>query len=45
MRLTKSRLKQIIKEELQSLYTETLTDEDKTKKKELEKELEDLEHK
>ncbi len=45
MKLTKSKLKELIKEELQSIYTEELTDEDKKRKKELEGELKDLEHK
>lgn len=45
MKITKSKLKRIIKEELQSLYTETLTDEEETKKNKLEKELETLKHK
>ena len=45
MKLTKSKLKQIIKEDLQSLYSEELTDKEKKKKDELEDELKDLEHK
>jgi hypothetical protein len=45
MKISKTKLKQIIKEELQSIYTEKLTDKEEKRKEELEDELEDLEHK
>ena len=45
MKITTHELKQIIKEELQAVYSEELTDKDKEKKQRLEKDLEDLEHK
>ena len=45
MKLTKSKLKQIIKEEIEAIYSEELTTKDKKKKKKLESELDDLKHK
>jgi hypothetical protein len=45
MKLTKSKLKQIIKEELQSLYSEELTADEEGEKKELEQKLDKLQHK
>tara|TARA_R110002020_G_scaffold55299_1_gene153492 strand:+ start:461 stop:595 length:135 start_codon:yes stop_codon:yes gene_type:complete len=44
MKITKSQLKQIIKEELASI-SEELTDDEKDEKKELEKKLDKLQHK
>jgi hypothetical protein len=44
MKLTKSKLKQIIKEELASI-SEELTPDEKDEKKELEKKLDKLQHK
>jgi len=45
MKLSQSALKKIIKEELDVFLSEKLTDKDKKKKKELEDELEKIEHK
>jgi len=45
VKLSKLTLKNLIKEELESFLSEELTDEDKKKKKELEDELEKIEHK
>ena len=45
MKLSQSALKKIIKEELDVFLSEKLTDKDKKKKKELEDELENIEHK
>ena len=45
MKLTKSRLKQIIKEELQSIYSEELTPDEEDEKKDLEGKLDKLKHK
>jgi hypothetical protein len=44
MKITKSKLKQIIKEELEA-FQETLTKKDKKRKKVLEKELDVIHHK
>jgi hypothetical protein len=44
MKITKEQLKQIIKEELEA-FQETLTKKDKKRKKELEKELDTIQHK
>jgi len=45
MKLTKEKLKQVIKEELETIYSEELTKKEKKKKKKLESELDDLKHK
>ena len=45
MKLTKSQLKQLIKEELESILSEKLTDDEKEEKKNLEDKLKKLDHK
>jgi len=45
MKLTKSQLKELIKEELESLFSEDLTDKEEGEKEELEKKLDKLKHK
>ena len=45
MKLTRPILEQLIKEELEAVFVETLTKAEKEKKAKLEDELDDLEHK